>query len=144
MTHTLCSRHIWRKHFNFAEIIWKLVVRSFLGIEPIVVSGNCRNVTYPSSFRPVAGLFTYRPSSRPVSKVTHILSYRRNIVKLLSNTYTFENVRGSLFKYIKKMKRRCCVEIEPASVKICLNFYESFELITEQLIFNHPRKNLKG
>ena len=116
------------EHFNFAEIIWKLVVLSFLGIESVVVSSSCRNVTYRSSSCPVsgkiahrsssrsaAGTFTYRPSSSSVSKVTHILSYRRNIVKLLSNIYTFEQVRGLLCK--EKKKRRFCVEIEPASLQ---------------------------
>ena len=98
---------------------------------PIVVSCSCRNVTYLSSSSPVAGIntylsiivsfswrtFTYRPSTSSVSKVTHIL-YRRNIVKLLSNTYTFEKARGPLFKYIEKRKRRCfCVEIEIASLQ---------------------------
>ena len=51
--------------------------------------------------------FTYRPASRSVSKVTHILSYRRNIVKLLSNTYTFETYVVHCCKYIEKRKRRC-------------------------------------
>ena len=93
-------------------------MRLFLGIEPIVVSSSCRNVRYRSSSRPVAGTFTYRPSSRPVTKVTHILSYPRNIFKLSSNTHTLEKVRGSLFKCIEKRKRRFfCVQIEPASLQ---------------------------
>ena len=42
------------EHYNFVEIIWKVVVRSFLGIVPIVVSSGCTNVTYRSSSRAVA------------------------------------------------------------------------------------------
>ena len=110
------NEYVWQlfashltEYFKFTEIIWKFVARLFLGIEldlrlvqlqkyhvSIVVSSSCRNVTYRSSSRPVAGSFTYRPPSRAVSKVTHILSYCRNIVKLLSNTYTFDKIRGSL------------------------------------------------
>ena len=73
------------EHFSFIEIIWKLV-RSFLEIEPILVSANCINVTYRSSSRPVAQIS--RIDRRLVqleniqvptdvqfrSKVTHILS----------------------------------------------------------------------
>ena len=109
----LFASHL-KEHFNFAEIILKFVGWSFFWIKSIVVSSNCRNVTYRSSSRPVAGTFTYRPSSSAISKITHIL-YRRNVVEFLSNTYTFEKVRGSFFKYIEKRKRRCfCVEIEPS------------------------------
>ena len=72
----------------------------------VVVSFTLRTITYRL------------PSRVPVSKVTHILSYRRNIIKILSNTYTFEKVRGSLLKYIEKTKRRCfCIEIESASLQ---------------------------
>ena len=35
------------KHFNFAEIIWKLVVRFLHGIEPSLVSSNCKNCHVP-------------------------------------------------------------------------------------------------
>ena len=87
------------EHFNFAEIIWKLV-RSFLGI---IVSGSWKNVTYRSSSRSVAGTFMYRPSSSSVSKVTHILLYRRSIVKLLKQhlyTFMFVNMKFVAFSNI--------------------------------------------
>ena len=72
---------------------------------PIVVSFSLRAVTY-------------RSSSSSVSKVTPIMSCRRNIVELLRNSPTFEKVHGSLFKYIEKRKRRYFwVEIEPASLQ---------------------------
>ena len=40
------------EHVNFAEITWKLVVRSFLGIEPIVVSENCKKSHVPMVVSP--------------------------------------------------------------------------------------------
>ena len=72
----------------FVEIIWKLFVWSFLEIEPIVVSGSCKNVMYRSSYRPTVEMSrTYRRLAH-----CHCCKY-----------------------YIEKRKRRClCVEIEPA------------------------------
>ena len=100
---SLFASHL-TEHFHFAESVWKLVMRLFLGMKPIAVLYSSRINTYlpivvSFSLRTV----TYRSSSRAfVSKVTHVLTYRRNIVKLLSNAYTFEKARGSLFKYIEK------------------------------------------
>ena len=86
-------------------------MRLFPGIEPIAISLSCKKCslmqfqeitrTCRSSFRSVCeqSLTDRRLVHLLVSKVTHFLSYRRNIVELLSNTYTFEKVRGSLIKY---------------------------------------------
>ena len=95
-----CSRHIWRNTFisrlktccavtswdrtdcrlvEMQEISSRAVPRKNMYL-PVVVSFCFRTVTHRSSSRAL------------VSKVTHILSYRRNIVKLLSNTCTFEFV----------------------------------------------------
>ena len=120
------------EHLHFAESVWKVVVRLFLGIA-IVVSCSCKKCHVPTAVSsscswihvPIVMLPSCRnihaPTSVSVScKVTHILSknYCINIVKLLSNTYTFGKEHGSLFKYIKRRKRRCfCVEIEPVSLQ---------------------------
>ena len=83
------------KHFHFAESVWKLVVRLFLGIEPFAVSSSCKNKYVPTGRRFVRFENSHVPTVVSFScKVMHILSknYRRNIVKLLGNTYTFEKV----------------------------------------------------
>ena len=105
------------EHFHFAESVWKLLERLFLGTDRSPSRRVARNVVFYSSKNKHIttgrrlvqfGTVTYRSSSRALeSKVMHILSYRRSIVKLLGGTYTFEKVRGSLFKYIEKRKRRC-------------------------------------
>ena len=43
-----CSRRIWRNTFISPKSVWTLVVRLFLGIEPIVVSCSCKKWHVPT------------------------------------------------------------------------------------------------
>ena len=70
------------ERFHFIEIIWK-PVRSFLRIEPIVVPGNCRNVTYRSSSRLVAKYYVPIVIS-PGCKMSRTY---RHLVQLQNVTY---------------------------------------------------------
>ena len=90
-----------------AVISWDTTDRCFVELQEMPSCAVSRNNTY----LPVVVSFslrtvTYRSSSR-ASKVTYTLSYRKNIVKLLDDICTFEKLRGWLFKYIEKRKRRC-------------------------------------
>ena len=56
------------EHFHLAENVWKLVMRLFLGIEPIAVSSSCKKYHVPIVISSSCKIFTYRPSSRSVAK----------------------------------------------------------------------------
>ena len=62
------------EHFYFAERVWKLVVvRSFLGIERIVVSSSCRNNHVPIVVSSSSKRITDRSSSCALVRSAHLV-----------------------------------------------------------------------